>query len=62
MHNSMTPGKNVRTKYSPNNLIYFAIKITALSLFSTHCSEECVSLSLAATQSFSVSFYSLTWQ
>lgn len=44
MHNSLTPGKNVQTKYCPNNLIYSAIKITALSLFSTHYSEESVLL------------------
>lgn len=31
MPNSSKPGKNVQTKYSPSNLIYSAIKITALS-------------------------------
>jgi len=42
--------------------MYFAIKSTALSLFSTHYFEESVSASLTAAQPFSISFYSLTWQ
>lgn len=62
MHNPLSPGKNVLTKFSLNNLIHFARKSTVLSLFTIHYFEESVSASLAAAQPSHVSFYSLTWQ
>lgn len=45
MHNPLSPGKNILT-FSLINLIYFAIKITVLSLFSTHYFEKSPSASL----------------
>lgn len=62
MQNPLSHGKNILTKFSLNNLMYFAIKSTVPNLFSKHYFEESVSGSPTAAQSYSVSFYSLTWQ
>lgn len=62
IHNPLSPGKNILSKFSLNSLFYFAIKSTVLSLFSIHYSEDCF-WSLTASQPFSIkNLYSLTWQ
>lgn len=58
MHNPLSPGKNVLTKFSLNNLIHFARKSTVLSLFTIHYFEESVSASLAAAQPSRVILFS----